>query len=142
MSDREVIRPTGEGFSSGEGFLARAVYRTFQAVLWLVFKIYFRQTISGAENIPKDGPFILAPVHRSYLDTPLQAPVPRRLRFMGKDSMWKYPASAWLLSTLGGCVSRSSRETSGRSRSTSAKGLAFCARRATATAWGRGSTRW
>ena len=102
MSERGVIRPTGEGFASGETFLAKAIYRFFQAALWLIFKVYFRQTISGAEHIPKEGPFILAPVHRSYLDTPLQAPVRRRLRFMGKDSMWKYPASAWFLSSMGG----------------------------------------
>lgn len=102
MSERKVIRPTGEGFASGETFLAKAGYHFFQTVLRVVFKIYFRLSISGKEHIPSEGAFILAPVHRSYLDTPFQAPIPRRLRFMGKDSMWKYPASAWFLSSMGG----------------------------------------
>ena len=46
-------------------------------------------TINGREHIPKTGPFVLAPVHRSYVDTPIAGCVTtRRMRFMGKDTMW------------------------------------------------------
>jgi len=86
----------------GESWPARAGYRFFQGSLLLAFKVYFRLTIEGQENIPRDGAFILAPIHRSYLDTPLMSPVRRRLRFMGKDSMWKNRFTAWFLSTMGG----------------------------------------
>jgi 1-acyl-sn-glycerol-3-phosphate acyltransferase len=59
-------------------------------------------TVSGQENIPKSGPFILAPIHRSYIDTPIASGCTRRrMRFMGKDSMWKRQPLNWMLSALG-----------------------------------------
>ena len=58
--------------------------------------------VSGKENIPQTGPFILAPVHRSYIDTPIASGCTRRrMRFMGKDSMWKRQPLNWMLSALG-----------------------------------------
>ena len=66
----------------------RAAYRILKYLLWGVFRLWNRISVEGADNIP-DGACIWAPNHRSYIDTPLQAAIPRRLRFMGKDSMWK-----------------------------------------------------
>ena len=46
---------------------------------------------------------MLAPVHRSYIDTPISSCLTRRrLRFMGKDTLWKRQVVGWLLSSLGG----------------------------------------
>ena len=46
---------------------------------------------------------MLAPVHRSNMDTPIAPCVTRRrMRFMGKDSLWKGGPVSWLLSSLGG----------------------------------------
>jgi 1-acyl-sn-glycerol-3-phosphate acyltransferase len=60
-------------------------------------------TVEGREHLPRSGPFILAPVHRSYIDTPIVACITRRrLRYMGKDTMWQRRWSGWLLSGLGG----------------------------------------
>jgi 1-acyl-sn-glycerol-3-phosphate acyltransferase len=59
-------------------------------------------SMSGQENIPATGPFVLAPVHRSFIDTPIaSACTRRRMRFMGKDSMWKKKPLGWTLSALG-----------------------------------------
>ncbi|MCP3936361.1 MAG: 1-acyl-sn-glycerol-3-phosphate acyltransferase [Actinomycetia bacterium] len=102
MSQDTVHRPEGDGFSAGEGLAARAGYRFFQTLAWLACKVLFRLSVEGKENIPETGAFVLAPVHRSYLDTPMLSWCPRRLRFMGKDSMWKNRASAWFLSSMGG----------------------------------------
>lgn len=42
-------------------------------------------TIEGAENVPTDGPVILAPNHLSFIDSPFMiASVPRRLLAIGK----------------------------------------------------------
>jgi 1-acyl-sn-glycerol-3-phosphate acyltransferase len=61
-----------------------------------------RTKVIGRHNIPAHGPFLLAPIHRSNVDTPLAATVTRRrLRFMGKDSLWKAPAVGWIMSALG-----------------------------------------
>lgn len=57
----------------------------------------------GRENIPQSGAFILAPIHRSNVDTPIVSVVTkRRLRFMGKDSLWKVKPVGAVLSALGG----------------------------------------
>jgi 1-acyl-sn-glycerol-3-phosphate acyltransferase len=63
---------------------------------------YTRTKVIGRHNIPRQGAFVLAPIHRSNIDTPLAAAVSsRRLRFMGKDSLWKFTPIGWLLSALG-----------------------------------------
>ena len=60
-------------------------------------------SITGREHLPRHGGYVLAPVHRSYIDTPISSCLTRRrLRFMGKDTLWKRGWSAWLLSALGG----------------------------------------
>ena len=83
---------------------ARALYGTVRAVFVGLCYLWFRVEVSGREHIPKEGGFILAPVHRSNLDTPIVASVTRRpLRFMGKDGLWKRSrAFGWFISALGG----------------------------------------
>lgn len=66
-------------------------------------RAYFRLSIKGRDNIPKTGAFILAPIHRSNVDTPIScAATTRRLRYMGKDSLWKNKTIGSVLSALGG----------------------------------------
>ena len=67
-------------------------------------KLWFRYEVHGRENLPDDHAFILSPVHRSNLDTPL-LPVIRKeqIRFMGKESLWQVNAfSSWFLTLMGG----------------------------------------
>ncbi|MGI8755906.1 MAG: lysophospholipid acyltransferase family protein [Acidimicrobiales bacterium] len=53
-------------------------------------RLWFRVRASGLENVPDEGAFILAPVHRSNLDFALVLiTTKRRLRFLAKDSLWK-----------------------------------------------------
>ena len=64
---------------------------------------YFRVKTTGRKNIPKEGPTILAPVHRSNLDGLLMAPLMRRrLRALAKESLFKSRPLAWVLASLGG----------------------------------------
>jgi 1-acyl-sn-glycerol-3-phosphate acyltransferase len=83
---------------------ARAFYGTARTVLVGLCYLWFRMSVEGRHHIPTRGAFILAPVHRSNLDTPIVAAVTRRpLRFMGKDSLWaSHKVVAWVLSALGG----------------------------------------
>ena len=79
-----------------------AFYRVARFLVAVITRSYTRMTIVGRENIPSTGAFVLAPVHRSYVDTPIAGCVTaRRLRFMGKDSMWKVRWVGWVLSALG-----------------------------------------
>jgi len=60
-------------------------------------------TIEGRHNVPKSGVFILAPTHRSILDTPITASLRRkRVRFMAADKWWKNQALGKLITALGG----------------------------------------
>lgn len=67
-------------------------------------RAWFHIEISGQENLPSKGPFILAPVHRSNIDFLLIAAAVRRrkLRYMVKDQVWKVPMLGKLVSSLGG----------------------------------------
>ena len=90
-------------FLAGNGFVSRIAYSVVRAIVATVTRLYTRMTIDGRENIPRSGAFVLAPVHRSYVDTPIACCVTRRrLRYMGKDAMWKRRWFGWILSALGG----------------------------------------
>lgn len=66
-------------------------------------KLFWRVTVEGREHIPLTGPFILSPVHRSNIDTPLVAAcTSRRVHYMGKQEMWKYKLSAAFFTAMGG----------------------------------------
>jgi 1-acyl-sn-glycerol-3-phosphate acyltransferase len=69
----------------------------------VVARGYFGLTTRGFDNVPTTGAYIVAPIHRSNLDTPLIGAITRRrLRYMGKESMWKKRFGAWFLTAAGG----------------------------------------
>jgi 1-acyl-sn-glycerol-3-phosphate acyltransferase len=78
------------------------LYRTMRGLVFLVAKGFCRISIVGAENIPKDAPYVVAPVHRSNVDFALVSLVTRRrMRYMAKDSLWKSRLLGWFIGTLG-----------------------------------------
>jgi len=78
------------------------LYRTVRAVLVFLSRTLFRLRIVGGEQVPTEGAYVLAPTHRSYLDTPfVSALTTRRIRFMGKAELWKHGWSAKLFTALG-----------------------------------------
>ena len=88
---------------AGNGLLDRAAYLVVRFAVVGFCRIWCRMSIEGREHVPATGAFLLAPIHRSILDSPISAGVTRRkLRFMGADKYWKNPTFGRLLSTLGG----------------------------------------
>ncbi|MFM7535308.1 MAG: lysophospholipid acyltransferase family protein [Acidimicrobiales bacterium] len=88
---------------AGQGPGSRAFYQVGRFVVVGFSRVWNRLSVEGREHVPVEGAFVLAPVHRSNMDTPYAAVATfRRLRYMGKDSLWKSAVSAWLLSALGG----------------------------------------
>lgn len=78
-------------------------YRVVRAVVVGFSRLFWRLTIEGVEHVPTKGAFVLSPVHRSNIDTLVVAAVTkRRLRFMGKHSLWKIGPIGKVLSALGG----------------------------------------
>ena len=62
------------------------VYRIVRFVLATVFRLVYRPTVTGLENIPRTGPLILASNHLSFVDSmviPMVAP--RRVAFLAKQ---------------------------------------------------------
>lgn len=91
-----------DSFLAGTGVVSRAVYRLARAIVTGIVRLFTRMRIEGREHVPSSGAFVLAPVHRSYIDTPIAACVTRRrLRFMGKDAVWRYRPVGWVASALG-----------------------------------------
>mgnify|MGYP000579551568 CR=1 FL=1 len=87
---------------AGDSFLSRIFYTLIRGLVVAVSVGYTRARIVGKHNVPKSGAFLLAPIHRSNIDTPLAAAVTsRRMRFMGKDSIWKIKPIGWIISSLG-----------------------------------------
>jgi len=98
---RGVWRPEARG-PFGAAF-DRALYRFCRGAIEIFARTYWRLSVEGKEHLPRSGSYIVAPVHRSNIDTPLVGCITRRrLRFMGKDSLWKGRAGARFLSALGG----------------------------------------
>jgi 1-acyl-sn-glycerol-3-phosphate acyltransferase len=92
-----------ESFLAGNGWGSRAFYQFARAIITTFTRLWTRMRIEGREHLPRRGAYVLAPVHRSYIDTPISGCLTlRRLRFMGKDPLWKKRWSGWLLSALGG----------------------------------------
>ena len=78
------------------------LYRVGRFLVFGFCRLLFRETIEGKDNVPVGGPFVLAPVHRSFLDFGIVSGVtPRRLRYMGKAELWKNQWFGKLLSALG-----------------------------------------
>jgi 1-acyl-sn-glycerol-3-phosphate acyltransferase len=78
------------------------LYRVVRFIVCGATRVYTRMSIDGRDRLPETGGYIFAPVHRSYIDTPISGYVSkRRMRFMGKDTMWKYERLGKLFSALG-----------------------------------------
>lgn len=88
---------------AGTSLPSRMAYQTVRGILMGGLLTWCRMRVIGKQHVPTSGPFILAPSHRSIIDTPIASGVTRRrMRFMGADKWWKQRQFGWLLSALGG----------------------------------------
>lgn len=82
----------------------RLVHRVIRVILETFCRWYFRLDIVGRDRLPAAGPFIIAPIHRSYIDFLIVgAAMPPRLilRAMAKDSLWRWPWFGRFLERMG-----------------------------------------
>jgi 1-acyl-sn-glycerol-3-phosphate acyltransferase len=92
-----------ESYLADQSMISKANYQIWKTLITGTTRLITRMSVEGKENVPKTGGFVLAPVHRSYIDTPIAAVVTRRrLRYMAKDSMWNNRTFGWLVSSVGG----------------------------------------
>lgn len=78
------------------------VYRLCRAGIRWGVAPWIKARASGHEVLDRPGPLILAPVHRSNVDSVLLAAYSkRRIRALGKESLFEVPVLAWLVAALG-----------------------------------------
>jgi len=77
----------------------------YKFTAWLskvFFRIFYRVSFYGIENIPAQGPFIICSNHISMLDMFLFGPrVPHRIHFMAKKELFKIPLLNTIIRNLG-----------------------------------------
>jgi 1-acyl-sn-glycerol-3-phosphate acyltransferase len=78
-----------------------ALYAIVRSLLRPLLHTWFRLRITGAEHVPADGPAIIAPNHKSFMDAFFVAMATRRpVRYMAKAELFRPPLGA-LLARLG-----------------------------------------
>jgi 1-acyl-sn-glycerol-3-phosphate acyltransferase len=78
-------------------------YSTVRMIVAGGSRSVYRARIRGQENVPTEGGYVLAPSHRSMMDIPFAAWLtPRRIRYMGKESLFEVPLLGSIFKTLGG----------------------------------------
>ena len=79
-------------------------YNAIKAVVSPFAKLFFRTRAQGMENIPNDGPVIIAANHYFFADPIFIAVYTKRfITFMAKSELFGNPVMNWLMTKLG-CV--------------------------------------
>jgi 1-acyl-sn-glycerol-3-phosphate acyltransferase len=77
-------------------------YDFSKATVQLMARALWRAQASGMENVPRDGPLIVACNHVSYLDPPVMGSFcPRRISYMAKKELFTIPVLGSVIRGLG-----------------------------------------
>jgi 1-acyl-sn-glycerol-3-phosphate acyltransferase len=77
------------------------LYRVMKSLTHAVLRLLFRMRVIGAENIPPEGPALLAANHVSVLDPPVVGSgASRPLQFMAKAELFRIPLLGRLIRGL------------------------------------------
>lgn len=78
------------------------LYGICHYIITFVYDAFFRGEVVGVENLPKEGPFIVASNHASHLDPPaVGCHIPRQLAFFARKTLWKGGFASWWLNGVG-----------------------------------------
>jgi 1-acyl-sn-glycerol-3-phosphate acyltransferase len=78
------------------------VYGFFHYLSVLIFDIGFRGEVAGLENLPREGAFLIAANHASYVDPPLVGcQVPRQIIPFARKTLWTGGIVSWWLDAVG-----------------------------------------
>jgi cytidylate kinase len=77
-------------------------YRFLRMLAHGINRICWRVEVDGADRVPHDGPVVLAPVHRSFVDFFVVSEVtPRKIYYMAKAELWRSARLGALVGSLG-----------------------------------------
>ena len=78
------------------------IYRFLRVLVHGLNRLAFRTTVEGRDLVPAEGPVIIAPVHRSFIDFFVASEVTdRKLHYMAKDSLFANPRFGRFLLSVG-----------------------------------------
>jgi 1-acyl-sn-glycerol-3-phosphate acyltransferase len=76
-------------------------YVALRAVARFIFLLKLRVRVIGLENVPKEGAFIIASNHLSWMDVPLVPSfIKRKVVYMGKEELF-YSKVGWIVRLMG-----------------------------------------
>ena len=74
------------------------LYAILQIFFKTLFSVFFRARVIGKENMPADGPIILAANHRSNWDPPFLATyLDRPVSYMAMQELFEVPGLGWAI---------------------------------------------
>lgn len=77
-------------------------YSAFRVFITGIFKIIFRLSFEGVENLPKEGGYVYASNHRSNADPILiTLKIKKRCAYMAKEELFKNPFLSLLIKAFG-----------------------------------------
>ncbi len=78
------------------------VYPVCNFLQGITLSMFADLKVIGRENVPPMGPLIVVANHQSNFDPPLLGvTVPRRLRYLAKDGLFRNALASWFLSSYG-----------------------------------------
>jgi 1-acyl-sn-glycerol-3-phosphate acyltransferase len=78
------------------------VYGFCHYLITVAYDAFFRGEVAGLENLPREGSFLIAANHASFLDPPLiGSQIPRQIAYFARKTLWKPGIPAWWLDTVG-----------------------------------------
>ena len=78
------------------------LYGFFHYLTTVIYGMAFRGEVSGQENLPADGAFLIASNHASFIDPPVVGyMVPRQICFFARKTLWKPGFASWWLDAVG-----------------------------------------
>lgn len=78
------------------------LYGTCHYIIQQIYETFFRGEVTGLENIPTEGGFLVASNHASHLDPPIVGSLfPRQVCFFARKTLWKPGFASWWLNSVG-----------------------------------------
>jgi 1-acyl-sn-glycerol-3-phosphate acyltransferase len=78
------------------------IYKVARAIVRVYILLFKGLVIEGLEYVPERGSLIVVANHTSYWDPPvIGAILPRKIHFMAKEELFRYPIFRYLILSLG-----------------------------------------
>ena len=80
------------------------IYKIVRPIVKVLVYLFFRPEVIGRDNIPKEGPYVLAGNHTKWLDPVMLVGIAgsNQVHFLAKEEMWH--GKGWIVVKAMGCI--------------------------------------